>query len=127
AGYLSEHGSEADFYLTQVVSHHSAGAVGRFLQEIDRHGIKIPGIFGVFYYRSAKPRTLETLHRFFPVPARELQAEFESEKLHPDEVCARSIRTLRGLGVRRIYVSNLPIADAPARLARIAQLSAIPQ
>jgi 5,10-methylenetetrahydrofolate reductase len=122
ARYLNEHGREADFYLTQVVSHHSAG-VARFLEEVDRYGIQIPGIFGVFYYRSAKPRTLETLHRFFPVPARELQAEFESEKLHPDEICARSIRVLRRLGIRRIYVSNLPIADAPARLARIAQLA----
>ena len=124
ARYLGEHGSDADFFLTQVVSHHSASAVARFLEESERGGIKIPGIFGVFYYRSAKPRTLETLHRFFPVPARELQAEFESEKLHPDEICARSIRALRLLGIRRIYVSNLPIADAPARLARIAQLSA---
>jgi len=63
------------------------------------------------------------LHRFFPVPAREIQREFEVEKLHADEVCARSIRKLRRLGVRRFYVSNLPVADAAARLQTITKLA----
>ena len=29
----------------------------------------MPGIFGVFYYRSANPKTLEMLKQFLPVPA----------------------------------------------------------
>ena len=41
-----------------------------------RRGLAIPGMFGVFYYRSANPRTLEALKSFLPVPAEELSAEF---------------------------------------------------
>jgi hypothetical protein len=63
------------------------------------------------------------LKRFFPVPVRELQMELGEQKLHPDAVCARSIQKLRELGVGRFYISNLPVYDAPARLARIAALS----
>ena len=35
-----------------------------------------PGVFGVFYYRSANPRTLATLRQFLPVPVEPLAAEF---------------------------------------------------
>ena len=106
-----------------MVSHHSAASVARFLEELDTRQIEIPGIFGVFYYRSARPKTLATLGRFFPVPARELEREFGAERLDPDAVCARSVRALRRLGVRHVYISNLPVADAPARLERIERLS----
>ncbi len=34
------------------------------------------GLFGVFYYRSANPRTLDMLSQFLPVPADALAAEF---------------------------------------------------
>ena len=97
--------------------------MARFLEQLDTRQIEIPGIFGVFYYRSARPKTLATLGRFFPVPARELEREFGEERLDPDAVCARSVRALRRLGVRHVYISNLPIADAPARLERIERLS----
>ena len=50
-----------------------------------------PGVFGVFYYRSAKPATLEMLSRFLPVPIDELRAEFAAGAT-PVDVCARSIR-----------------------------------
>ena len=33
-------------------------------------------MFGVFYYRSANPRTLAALRGFLPVPAEELTREF---------------------------------------------------
>ena len=56
----------ADFYLTQIVSHHQAREVEAFLDEARKRGVTVPGVFGVFYYRSAKPETLETLQ---PVPA----------------------------------------------------------
>src|SRR3712207_6733485 len=58
----------AEFYLTQIVSHHSRPAVESFVEEGDRRGLTLPGVFGVFFYRSANPRTLETLAGFLPVP-----------------------------------------------------------
>ena len=66
----------ADFYLTQIASHHRLGQVEAFLAEADRAGVTAPGVFGVFYYRSANPATLEMLSRFLPVPIDELRAEF---------------------------------------------------
>jgi hypothetical protein len=45
---LDEHVT-ADFYLTQIVSHHRLEPVGRFLAESRRRGLALPGVFGVFY------------------------------------------------------------------------------
>jgi hypothetical protein len=115
--------SEADFYLTQIVSHHHSLEIVRFKEAIEKSGCALPALFGVFYYRSARRATLETLRRFFPVPESGLQRDFEHEKLDADTVCARSVRTLWNLGVRRFYISNLPIADAAARLERILSLA----
>jgi len=116
-GYLAEafHG---DYYLTQVVSHHSAGRVEALLGEAERRGVEIPGAFGVFYYRSANPETLERLGEFFPVPARELTREFDAGA-EPEQICARSIRALRDAGARHVYVSNLGLRRAPSRLAGV--------
>jgi 5,10-methylenetetrahydrofolate reductase len=111
----------AEFYLTQIVSHHSRPAVERLLEEAARRGLKLPGMFGVFYYRSPKPQTLRTLSQFLPVPVDELQAEFAAGAT-PDEVCARSIRELTASGVRHFYVSNLPINRAASTLQRILSL-----
>jgi 5,10-methylenetetrahydrofolate reductase len=108
----------AEFYLTQIVSHYSRPAVERFLDEGQRRGLVLPGLFGVFYYRSANARTLQTLREFLPVPIDELQKEF-GDGATPDSVCARSIRELTASGVRHFYVSNLPIGRAAATLARI--------
>ena len=52
---------EAEFYLTQIVSHHTIDQVRAFLAEASRRGVTYPGVFGVFLYRSANPRTLEQL------------------------------------------------------------------
>jgi hypothetical protein len=111
----------AEFYLTQIVSHHSRPAVERFLAEGQRRGLVLPGLFGVFYYRSANPRTLEMLREFLPVPVDELRAEFAAGAT-PDSVCARSIRELTASGVRHFYVSNLPIARAASTLRRVLDL-----
>ena len=116
--HLLEDGVTAEFYLTQIVSHYSRPAVERLLAEGTRRGLALPGIFGVFYYRSANPRTLETLRDFLPVPIEELTAEFAGGAT-PDAVCARSIRELTTSGVRHFYVSNLPIARAAATLKKI--------
>jgi 5,10-methylenetetrahydrofolate reductase len=111
----------AEFYLTQIVSHHSRPAVERFLAEAERRNLELPGLFGVFYYRSANTRTLETLREFLPVPVDELREEFAAGAT-PDSVCARSIRELTASGARHFYVSNLPIGRAAATLARILDL-----
>jgi 5,10-methylenetetrahydrofolate reductase len=117
--YLLEGEACTDFFLTQVVSHHSDAAVTQLLDEMVKRDVRIPGIFGVFYYRSARPDTLETLQQFFAVPRMELEKEFNDERLSAEQICGRSIQQLRELGVRHIYVSNLPVADAPARLRRL--------
>lgn len=117
-GFVADKGFCADFYLTQVVSHHSASAVEAFLQEAGRQGVKIPGIFGVFYYRSARPETLEWLGRFFPVPAAEITRDFDAG-LSPEDICARTIKALRKAGAEKIYVSNLGQRGVEARLERI--------
>lgn len=111
----------AEFYLTQIVSHYSRTAVERFLAETERRRLALPAMFGVFYYRSANARTLETLREFLPVPIDELRAEFAAGGT-PDSVCARSIRELTASGVRHFYVSNLPIGRAAATLERILSL-----
>jgi 5,10-methylenetetrahydrofolate reductase len=117
-GHLLDDRAHAEFYLTQIVSHHSRPAVERYLDEAAKRGLGLPGIFGVFYYRSANPKTLNLLREFLPVPTDELSAEFAAGAT-PDEVCARSIRTLSDAGVRHFYVSNLPIGYAAATLQRI--------
>jgi hypothetical protein len=114
--YLLDPGAAADFYLTQIVSHHDLRPAENFLREAERRGLALPGVFGVFYYRSANPRTLANLARFLPVPAEAVTRDF-AEGLSADEICARTIHALRNLGVTRVYVSNLRPDEAPQRLA----------
>jgi hypothetical protein len=104
----------AEFFLTQVVSHHSIRAVEAFVAEARRREVPIPGVFGVFVYRSAKPATLEKLRHFFPVPAAELTREF-GVGATPEEICARTIRALRDVGVDKVYVSNLGVKNPAQR------------
>jgi 5,10-methylenetetrahydrofolate reductase len=119
--HLMQDRAHAEFYLTQIVSHHSRAAVDRFLTEAGRRGLPLPGMFGIFYYRSANPRTLAALKDFLPVPADELTREFSSGAT-PDEICARSIRVLTESGVRHFYISNLPLDRAAVTLNRILSL-----
>jgi 5,10-methylenetetrahydrofolate reductase len=106
--FLLEDDANADFYLTQIVSHHSARQVAEFLNEARRRNLMQPGVFGVFYYRSANAGTLAALSEFLPVPVAELRAEFETGAT-PVEVCARTIRMLLDSGVKHFYISNLPL------------------
>ncbi|HTM24884.1 MAG TPA: hypothetical protein VL225_06805 [Vicinamibacterales bacterium] len=119
--HLTDARVNAEFYLTQIVSHHSRPAVERFLTEVGRRGLSLPGLFGVFYYRSANPRTLEALRAFLPVPVDDLRAEFAAGAT-PEAVCARSIRELTAAGARHFYVSNLPIGHAAVTLRAILDL-----
>lgn len=124
-GHLLDDHAHAEFYLTQVVSHHSASSVERFLGEASRRGLVLPGIFGLFYYRSANPRTLEILRDFLPVPVDELRQEF-SEGATPEEICARSIRALAAAGARHFYISNLPLIGTASTLRRVMEAAATP-
>lgn len=108
----------AEFFLTQVVSHHDAAAVSTFLETARTRGLELPGVFGVFYYRSASPKTLQILKGFLPVPVEGLTREF-GEGASPDEICARTLRCLVDLGARHFYISNLPIGRAAAVMVSI--------
>ncbi len=116
--YLGAANFHAEFFLTQVVSHHHAGQVARFVAAAERRGLQLPGIFGVFYYRSANARTLGALNSFLPVPVEGLTREF-AEGATPEDVCARTIRTLMDIGARHFYISNLPVARARQTLASV--------
>jgi hypothetical protein len=119
--FLLDDRFEAEFYLTQVVSHHSIRAVERFLKEARRRQVPYPGVFGVFLYRSANPATLAKLADFFPVPAAELTREFEAG-LSPDEICAKTVRALREVGADKVYLSNLGFRQVETRYRRIVDL-----
>lgn len=108
----------ADFYLTQIVSHHQVSKVSAFIDEARHRGVTLPGVFGVFYYRSANPKTLATLSKFLPVPVDDLSAEFASGAT-PVDVCARTIRTLLDAGVKHFYISNLPLRGTAQTLSAI--------
>ena len=117
-GYLGDETFTADFYLTQLVSHHHMGAVDAFLEELQRQNVTLPGVWGVFFYRSANPRTLKRLSEFIEVPIEGLQADFAAG-LKPAQVCARTIRALLDRGITNIYISNLHPERAPRQLKAI--------
>jgi len=116
--FLTATSFHAEFYLTQIVSHHHAERVERFVDVGRRRGLELPGVFGVFFYRSANPRTLSALQGFLPVPAEGLTREFAAGD-KPEDICARTIRTLLDIGVRHFYISNLPIGRAQPVLANV--------
>ncbi len=116
--YMLDPEYAADFYMAQIVSHYQVRSVDEFLNEAARLGLKIPGIFGVFYYRSASSRTLGMLSKFFPVPVDELKRDFAANQ-SSDEICALSIHALLQRGVKNVYVSNLPMATAAEAFGRV--------
>jgi hypothetical protein len=119
AAFLADETMTADFYLTQVVSHLDVAPVARFIDETRRRGLEhMPGMFGVFYYRSANPKTLDVLSRFLPVPAGALAAEFAAGAT-PIEICARTLRAMIDVGARHFYISNLPLLRASSTLSAI--------
>jgi hypothetical protein len=117
--YLADDHFTAEFYLTQVVSHLNVAPVARFVDEARRRGLdRLPGMFGVFYYRSANPGTFDLLSRFLPVPAESLATEF-SAGATPVDICARTLRAMMDVGVRHFYISNLPLLRASSTLNAI--------
>ena len=116
--YLLDPNFTAEFYLTQVVSHHDLPVVSAFLDAVRRRAADLPGVYGVFYYRSANPKTLEILKGFLPVPAEGLTREFAMGAT-PEEVCSRTLRALVDAGARHFYISNLPVTRAQSVLSSI--------
>lgn len=116
--FLSAPEFNAEFYLTQVVSHFDVEKVSRFVAAANRRGLALPGLFGVFFYRSANAKTLNALKEFIPVPVEGLTREFGAGATAED-ICANTIRTLMDAGAKHFYISNLPIARAQPVLARI--------
>lgn len=116
--YLTAAEFYGEFFLTQVVSHHQIDRVSRFITAARRRAPALPGMYGVFYYRSASPKTLDTLRSFLPVPVDELIREFAGGAT-PEDVCARTIRALLDAGAEHFYISNLPLGRAQATLASV--------
>jgi len=119
ADYIADVRFTAEFYLTQVVNHLEIAPVVRFVDETRRRGLDhVPGVFGVFYYRSANLKTLSALRQFLPVPVEALAAEFAAGATSID-ICARTLRALMDLGIRHFYISNLPASRASSTLNAI--------
>jgi hypothetical protein len=119
AEYLADESFTAEFYLTQIVSHLDVAPVERFIKEAHRRDLdRLPGMFGVFYYRSANPKTLSVLSKFLPVPVDALAAEFAAGAT-PIDICARTLRAMMDVGARHFYISNLPLMGASTTLNAI--------
>ena len=116
--FISAPDAHAEFALSQVVSHHSVRDVESFMEETAARPVEKPVVYGVFFYRSATPKTLSILSNFFPVPIGPLTKEFEAGRT-AEEICAQTIRELRSVGADKIYVSNLGERGVGRRLRRI--------
>lgn len=122
--FLLQPDANADFYLTQIVSHHQVDRVRAFIEAGRSSGLTLPGVFGVFYYRSSNPKTLDMLSQFLPVPLEELKQEFAAGAT-PVDICARTIRSLIDLGAKHFYVSNLPVKKTAVTLNTILEKAGV--
>src|SRR5437667_11630105 len=102
--------------MAQIVSHYQASAIDEFLNEAARLSVKIPGIFGVCYYRSASTNTLDMLSRFFPLPIAGLKRDFEA-KVASEESCASRSHALLKRAVKIGYIRKLTLASSSDTLA----------
>jgi hypothetical protein len=118
AGYLADGTFHGEYFLTQIVSHHDQPAVDRFQAALARRGVALPGIYGVFFYRSANVKTLAALGGFLPVPVAGLVDEF-ARGASAEGIAARTLAMLRAAGAGHGYVSNLPLGRARQTFARI--------
>ena len=116
--YLADDRFNAEYYLTQIVSHLNVAPVERFIEATRTRRITKPGMFGVFYYRSANPKTLAALSDFLPVPVDGLMREFANGATSVD-ICARTLRAMIDVGARHFYISNLPLHNAASTLGEI--------
>ena len=104
----------ADFYLTQLVSHHHLDIVDAFQEATEAAGIHKPAVWGVFYYRSANERTLSGLASFFPVPFEGILSDFRSGmsaagdhgQIDPGATSARRRQSLRRTSTRTVPTAS---------------------
>jgi hypothetical protein len=122
ADFVANDSYSADFFLTQLVSHHDVDRVRDFQAALTTRGVTLPAVWGVFFYRSASRKTLERLSQFFPIPVEAILADFASG-MNPVEICATTIRALRRVGATKVYISNLHPERAVSQLRAI--LSAV--
>ncbi len=108
----------ADLSLTQIVTDASLGSLEALATRIERDGLDLPLVAGVFHFHNADPRRLEMLGRFFPVPAERITREYESG-VAPETFTARAIRAARDAGASAVYVSNVGLTGGPRRLRSI--------
>ena len=118
AGFLTAPGYTADFYLTQIVSHHDAPGLESLVHELEVRDADLAGVAGIFLYRTPNRKTLERLGQYFPVPVEQILSDFDSG-LTAEQICALSIRAALDAGARGVYVSNLGLSGAKRRLARV--------
>lgn len=118
ARYLAARDLHAAFYLTQVVSHPSAGRLEALVRAVRERRPHLPALAGIFHYRSANPETLRRLADFFPVPAEALTRHFAAGG-SPEAWTGRSVRAALDAGADGVYLSNLGLRRAPRLLARI--------
>ena len=121
ADFVADEAYAADFFLTQLMSHHDLERVEAFLRALEKRAVTIPAVWGVFFYRSANRKTLERLSQFFPIPVEAILADFDSG-LSPEALCAKTIVALRSVGAEKVYLSNLHPERAPAQLKAILAL-----
>jgi hypothetical protein len=120
--YLLAERSSVDFVLTQIVSHHDLSGIEQLLAASARHGLDLPILAGVFYYRSPRRKTLEQLSQFIPVPIDAVVRDFAAGQT-ADAIAATTIAALDRLGIRRVYLSNLATSSAPLQWAKITALA----
>jgi hypothetical protein len=116
--YILDPNYSSDFFLAQIASHYQTDALDVFLDSLAQMKVRMPAIFGVFYYRSANAKTCSMLSQFFPVPFESLKQDFD-RGISPKEICARSICALLQRGVKHVYISNLPMGTAAKTLSDI--------
>jgi hypothetical protein len=107
---LSER-ANADFYLTQIVSHHNAAKVEQFVEEGRRRGLMLPGLFGIFYYRSSQSEDAERAQRVSAGSRRGLTREFGEGASAEGDLRAVAAAAV-GRGRATLHVSNLPLGRA---------------
>ncbi len=112
----------AEFFLTQVVSHHDANRCRRFVDTTERRGVTLPACSASSSIAAPTPGTLEALRAFCRCRSKGSTREFAAGATAED-VCAQTIRTLINAGARHFYISNLPIARAQRVLASIMRRS----
>src|SRR5258705_632281 len=116
--FMSDDCFNAEYYLTQIVSHLDVEPVERVITEARQRGTDSPVVSGVFYYRSANRNTLSPLSQFLPVPIDGLAREF-ARGATPADISARTMRAMMDVGARHFYISNLPLLGAGSTLTAI--------